>query len=107
MNPRKSDAGTLTLEIVMTRALFARLSRKMARNPHTHPGVSGDALADFAKAVYTAFPDFHIELLNADEIEPGIVATHWLLTCTNTGQRIEGATHRTKHLNQGSCHHSA
>jgi steroid delta-isomerase-like uncharacterized protein len=59
-------------------------------NPYTHPGVSGDALADFAKAVYTAFPDFHVELLNAGEIEPGIVATHWLLTCTNTGQRIEG-----------------
>ena len=59
-------------------------------NPHTHPGVSGDALADFAKGVFTAFPDFHVELLNAGEIEPGIVATHWLLTATNTGQRNEG-----------------
>ena len=59
-------------------------------NPHTHPGIAGQALAEFATAVWTAFPDFHLELLNIGEIEPGIVAIHWLLTGTNTGQRIEG-----------------
>jgi hypothetical protein len=40
------------------------------RSP-THPGIGDEALAEFAKAVWTAFPDFHIELLNAGEIEPG------------------------------------
>jgi steroid delta-isomerase-like uncharacterized protein len=59
-------------------------------NPDTHPGIGGEALAEFVKAVWTAFPDFHLELLNVGEIEPGIVAIHWLLTGTNTGQRIEG-----------------
>jgi steroid delta-isomerase-like uncharacterized protein len=59
-------------------------------NPHTHPGLSGDALAEFLKGVYTAFPDFHVELLNAGEIEPELVAIHWLVTGTNTGERREG-----------------
>ena len=59
-------------------------------NPHTHPGLGGEALAEFVKAVWTAFPDFHLELLNLGEIEPGIMAIHWLLTGTNTGQRVEG-----------------
>jgi steroid delta-isomerase-like uncharacterized protein len=59
-------------------------------NPHTHPGIGGEALAEFANAVWTAFPDFHIELLNGGQIEPGVLATHWLLSGTNTGQRIEG-----------------
>jgi steroid delta-isomerase-like uncharacterized protein len=59
-------------------------------NPHTYPGIGGEALAEFAKAIWTAFPDFRLELLNGGEIEPGVLATHWLLTGTNTGQRIEG-----------------
>jgi steroid delta-isomerase-like uncharacterized protein len=59
-------------------------------NPHTYPGLGGEALAEFMTAVWTAFPDFHLELLNVGEIEPGIVAIHWSLTCTNTGQRIKG-----------------
>jgi steroid delta-isomerase-like uncharacterized protein len=60
-------------------------------NPDTYPGISGEALAEFVKAVWTALPDFHIELLNAGEIEPGLVAHHWLITGTNTGQRIDGS----------------
>lgn len=53
-------------------------------NPHTHPG--GEALAEFVTAVWTAFPDLHFELLNFGEIRPGVVATHWSLTGTNSGQ---------------------
>ena len=59
-------------------------------NPHTYPGIGGEALAEFVKGVWTAFPDFHLELLNCGEIEPGLVAIHWSLQGTNTGQRIEG-----------------
>ena len=59
-------------------------------SPDTYPGVTPEALAEYVKGLWTAFPDFHLELLNIGEIEPGIVAIHWLLTCTNTGQRIEG-----------------
>ena len=60
-------------------------------NPDTYPGISGEALAEFANKVWTAFPDFHVELLNAGEIEPGLVAHHWLITGTNTGQWIDGS----------------
>jgi steroid delta-isomerase-like uncharacterized protein len=59
-------------------------------NPHTYPGIGGEALAEFVKGVWTAFPDFHLELLNCGEIEPELVAIHWLLRGTNTGQRREG-----------------
>jgi predicted ester cyclase len=41
--------------------------------------------------VWTALPDFHIELLNAGEIDPGLVAHHWLISGTNTGQGIDGS----------------
>ena len=46
-------------------------------NPHTYPGIGGEALAEFVKGVWTAFPDFHLELLNCGEIEPELVAIHW------------------------------
>ena len=59
-------------------------------NPHTYPGIGGDALAEFVQGVWTAFPDFHLELLNCGEIEPELVAIHWSLQGTNTGERIEG-----------------
>jgi predicted ester cyclase len=59
-------------------------------NPHTHPGIGGEALVEYVKGVWTAFPDFHIDLLNCGEIEPGLVAIHWSLQGTNTGQRIDG-----------------
>jgi predicted ester cyclase len=60
-------------------------------NPDTYPGVSGEALAAYVKGLWTAFPDFHIELLNAGEIEPGLVAIHWLIHATNTGQGMDGS----------------
>ncbi len=46
-------------------------------NPDTYPGISGEALARFVKGVWTAFPDFSVELLNAGEIERGLIADHW------------------------------
>ena len=46
-------------------------------NPDSYPGVSGESLAAYVTALWTAFPDFQIELLNAGEIEPGLVAHHW------------------------------
>jgi ketosteroid isomerase-like protein len=55
-------------------------------NPDTFPGVTAEALAEYIKGLWTAFPDFHIEVLNAGEIEPGWVAHHWLVHGTNTGQ---------------------
>jgi hypothetical protein len=54
-------------------------------NPDTYPGVGGEALAAFAKGVWTAFPDFPIELLNVGEIEAGVGALYWRASGTNSG----------------------
>jgi predicted ester cyclase len=60
-------------------------------NPDTYPGINGKALANFVKGVWTAFPDIYFELLNAGEIEPGVVAHHWELRGTNTGPGADGS----------------
>jgi len=55
-------------------------------NPDTYPGINGEALATFVNGVWEAIPDFSIELLNAGEIEPDVVAHHWLIKGTNKGK---------------------
>jgi hypothetical protein len=42
-------------------------------NPDTYPGASGEALAAYVKGLWTAFPDWHLETLNAGEIESGLI----------------------------------
>ena len=73
-------------------------------NPYTHPGIGGEALAEYMKAVWTAFPDFRVEVLNAGEIGPGLVAHHWMIKGTNTGQGVDGSapTGRTVSLKGAS-----
>jgi steroid delta-isomerase-like uncharacterized protein len=53
--------------------------------PDTDPGVNGEALATFAKGLWSAFPDLTIELLKVGEIEAGVVALHWRASGTNIG----------------------
>ena len=60
-------------------------------HPDTYPGVSGEAIGAFVKGLWTAFPDFHIELLNGGEIAPNLVANHWLVQGTHTGQGTDGS----------------
>jgi steroid delta-isomerase-like uncharacterized protein len=60
-------------------------------NPDTYPGVGGEALATFVKGIWTAFPDFTVELLNVGEIEAGVVALHWRVRGTNTGPGGDGS----------------
>jgi hypothetical protein len=57
-------------------------------NPDTAPGINGQALADFVQGVWKAVPDFSIEMLNSGEIEPGVVAHHWLIRGTNSGKEF-------------------
>ena len=59
-------------------------------NPDTYPGVKGDALAGFVQGVWTAVPDFSLELLNGGEIEPGVVAHHWRISGTDTAPGPHG-----------------
>jgi hypothetical protein len=64
-------------------------------NPDTIPALAEKLLphlqSAFAKGLWAALPDFHIELLNAGEIEPGAVAHHWLLKGTNTAEEPTAA----------------
>jgi predicted ester cyclase len=60
-------------------------------NPDTYPGIGGEDLANFVKGVWTAVPDISFELLNAGEIEPGLVAHHWQACGTNTGPGADGS----------------
>ena len=59
-------------------------------NPDTYPGIGGEDLANFVKGLWTAVPDCSIELLNAGEVEPGVVAHHWLLRGTDSA-RTDGS----------------
>jgi len=60
-------------------------------NPDTYPGIGGEALANFVKGVWAAVPDFSTEMLNAGEIEPGIVAHQWRVRGTATGPGMDGS----------------
>ena len=60
-------------------------------SPDTDPGVNGEALATFAKGIWTAFPDFTVEPLKVGEIEAGVVALHWRVRGTNTGPGGDGS----------------
>jgi hypothetical protein len=52
-------------------------------NPDTYPGIGVEELANFVKGLWTAVPDFSIELLNAGEIEQCVVAHHcWYVAPT-------------------------
>jgi steroid delta-isomerase-like uncharacterized protein len=59
-------------------------------NPDTYPGIGGEDLANFVKGLWTAVPDFSIELLHAGEVEPGVVAHHWLIRGTDSA-RTDGS----------------
>ena len=66
-------------------------------NPHAGQGLTGEAIANYAKAVWAAFPDLTAELVSVREIGPGQVAYEWLLRGTNSGPLMDGspATGRT------------
>jgi steroid delta-isomerase-like uncharacterized protein len=66
-------------------------------NPHAGQGLTVEAIANYAKAVWVALPDVTFELVGVREIAPGQVAHEWLLRGTNTGPLMDGsaATGRT------------
>jgi uncharacterized protein (TIGR02246 family) len=48
-------------------------------NPHAGQGLTGEAIGNYAKAVWAALPDMTAELVSVREIAPGQVAHEWLL----------------------------
>jgi steroid delta-isomerase-like uncharacterized protein len=66
-------------------------------NPHAGQGLTGQAIGNYAKAVWAAFPDMTLELVSVREMGPGQVAHEWVLRGTNSGPLMDGsaATGRT------------
>ena len=60
-------------------------------NPHAGQGLTGEAIAHYAQAVWAAFPDFSIELVGVRETAPGQVAHEWRMRGTNTGPLMDGS----------------
>jgi steroid delta-isomerase-like uncharacterized protein len=66
-------------------------------NPRAGKGLTGKAIANYAKAVWAAYPDASVELISVGDTGGGLVAVQWVLHGTNTGTLPDGtpATGRT------------
>jgi steroid delta-isomerase-like uncharacterized protein len=60
-------------------------------NPIAGQGLTGQATADFAKGLFTAFPDASFEIVSIGDTGGGLVATQWLARGTNTGPLADGS----------------
>jgi steroid delta-isomerase-like uncharacterized protein len=73
-------------------------------NPRAGQGLTGKAIANYAKAVWAAYPDASVELITCGDTGGGLVAVQWVLRGTNTGTLPDGtpATGRTITLSGAS-----
>ena len=60
-------------------------------NPIAGQGLTGQAIAGFAKGLFTAFPDASFEIVSIGDTGGGLVATQWLARGTNTGPLADGS----------------
>ena len=60
-------------------------------NPDAGEGLTGEAIARFAKGVFTAFPDVSFEVVSIAETGGGLVAMEWLARASNTGPFVNGS----------------
>jgi steroid delta-isomerase-like uncharacterized protein len=59
-------------------------------NPNQAQPFTGQAIGDFAKFVWTIFPDFSLDLISIGETGRGLVALQWVYQGTNTGAFPDG-----------------
>ena len=48
-------------------------------------GLRGEAIADYAESLWSAFPDLSFEVVSAADTGAGLVAAQWMMRGTNTG----------------------
>ena len=60
-------------------------------NPMAGQGLTGQAIAGFAKGVFAAYPDVSFEIVSIGDTGGGLVASQWLGRGTNTGQSADGS----------------
>jgi steroid delta-isomerase-like uncharacterized protein len=61
-------------------------------NPLAGQGLTGQAIASFAKALFTAYPDASFEIVGIGDTGGGLVAWQWLARGTNTGPLADGSS---------------
>jgi steroid delta-isomerase-like uncharacterized protein len=59
-------------------------------NPRLDHPLTGKAIGDFAKSVWTAFPDMSLEIISRGDAGGGLVATQWVLHGTHNGPLMDG-----------------
>ena len=69
-------------------------------NPVAGQGLTGQAIADFAKGVFTTFPDVSFEIVSVGDTGGGLVAFQWLARATNTGPLADGSPPTGRSLTQ-------
>jgi steroid delta-isomerase-like uncharacterized protein len=76
-------------------ATFAKSGK--SSHPRFGENLDPDAIAKSLRAVWTAYPDAVVEIVNVGEIQKSIVVTEWIMRATNTGALPDGtpATGRT------------
>ncbi len=64
-------------------------------DPTTNGDLSGQAIADYAKSLFNAFPDLRLELICNQVTTTGNIAAPWIFHGVNSGPLGEqAATHR-------------
>jgi steroid delta-isomerase-like uncharacterized protein len=70
-------------------ALYAEGGTYRAPRAGKEP-LTGKAIADYAKAVWRAYPDMSLDIISSGDTGRGLVATQWVLHGTNTGPYFDG-----------------
>jgi steroid delta-isomerase-like uncharacterized protein len=52
--------------------------------------LKGQAIADWAKSVFTAYPDMRLEVISRGDTGGGLIATQMMLHATQTGPFMDG-----------------
>ena len=60
------------------------------RTPRKGQDLTGQAIGDFAKSVWKAFPDASLEVISIGDTGGGLVAIQWILHGTHTGPLMDG-----------------
>ena len=72
-------------------ALFALYAEGATyHSPRFEHPLKGQALADFFKSLFTAFPDLRLEVISRGDTGGGLVATQLVLHATQTGPFLDG-----------------
>jgi steroid delta-isomerase-like uncharacterized protein len=60
------------------------------RTPRVDHDLTGQAIGDFARSVWTAFPDASLEVISIGDTGGGLVAIQWILHGSHTGPLMDG-----------------